>query len=150
MFIGLVWWFTNFSNMIKKFHVCLDCLETCVVFFFRFKKKKDVKKYSTHVRWTCVDIFFTHQKKQQRDLDYQACSSDMVGYFFQGFNFFFFEKNTHACSSDMRVILPYTAFTSTSTSTSNQIWFSIEICQVSARMEMVYIFPILKNRKFFG
>ena len=54
-------------------------------------------------------IFFSPiQKKKQRDLDYQACSSDMVGYFFQGFNFFFFEKNTHACSSDMRVILPYT------------------------------------------
>ena len=54
-------------------------------------------------------IFFSPIKKKQRDLDYQACSSDMVGYFFQGFNFFFFEKNTHACSSDMRVILPYTA-----------------------------------------
>ena len=53
-------------------------------------------------------IFFSPIKKKQRDLDYQACSSDMVGYFFQGFNFFFFEKNTHACSSDMRVILPYT------------------------------------------
>ena len=53
--------------------------------------------------------FFHPSKKKQRDLDYQACSSDMVGYFFQGFNFFFFEKNTHACSSDMRVILPYTA-----------------------------------------
>ena len=59
--------------------------------------------YDEHA-WT---FFFTHQKKI-RDLDYQACSSDMVGYFFQGFNFFFFEKNTHACSSDMRVILPYT------------------------------------------
>ena len=57
--------------------------------------------------------FFPPSKKKQRDLDYQACSSDMVGYFFQGFNFFFFEKNTHACSSDMRVILPYTVLTVT-------------------------------------
>ena len=109
MFIGLVWWFTNFSNMIKKFHVCLDSLETCVVFFFRFKKKKKWKNiphmYDEHA-W----IFFSPIKKKQRDFDYQACSSHMVGYFFQGVNFFFFEKNTHACSSDMRVILPYTVF----------------------------------------
>ena len=59
--------------------------------------------YDEHA-WT---FFFTHKKK--RDFDYQACSSDMLGYFFQGYIFFFFEKNTHACSSDMRVILPYTA-----------------------------------------
>ena len=32
----------------------------------------------------------------------------MLGYFFQVFIFLFFEKNTHACSSDMRVNLPYT------------------------------------------
>ena len=31
-------------------------------------------------------IFFSPIKKKQRDLDYQACSSDMVGYNFQGFN----------------------------------------------------------------
>ena len=93
--------------MIKKFHVCLDSLETCVVFFFAFKKKKREKIFHT-CTMNMRGYFFHPSKKKQRDLDYQACSSDMVGYFFQGFNFFFFEKNTHACSSDMRVILPYT------------------------------------------
>ena len=31
----------------------------------------------------------------------------------------------------------------------NLIYPGVEICQVSARMEMVYIFPIWKNRNFF-
>ena len=31
----------------------------------------------------------------------------------------------------------------------NLIYPGVEICQVSARMEMVYIFPISKNRNFF-
>ena len=52
-------------------------------FFFTHPTKKNVILIAKHVHRTCLAIFFK-------------------------FFYFFFEKNTHACSSDMGVILPYT------------------------------------------